>query len=105
MPRDYVDGRSSAPTWYVREAALMRTRILIVITLIALGLATLTARAADVGHTFVYDGRLWRDGETVSAFADLQFRLFDARTGGERIGGILTRLSTPVLDGRFTARL
>ena len=83
----------------------MLLRILVLITLISLGLTTLTARAAGVGSTFVYEGRLWRDGETVSALADLQFRLFDARSGGERIGGILTRLSTPVLDGRFTARL
>jgi hypothetical protein len=83
----------------------MLTRISILLTVIALGLATLPTRAADVGDTFVYEGRLWRDGEAVSTFADLQFRLFDSPEAGERIGGIVTKPSAAVLDGRFTAKL
>lgn len=83
----------------------MFARLLMILALIAPSALTLSLRAADVGATFVYEGRLWRDGEPVSTFADLQFRMFDSPDAGQRIGGVVSRLSAPVIDGRFTAKL
>jgi hypothetical protein len=63
------------------------------------------ARAADVGATFVYQGRMWFDGQPLSSVCDVQFRLFDAPSDGQRIGEVVTKLDMAVVDGQFSAKL
>lgn len=57
------------------------------------------------GSGFVYQGELRAGGVPVSGTADLQFRLYDASTGGVQIGSTLQALGTQMLGGRFSASL
>ncbi len=53
---------------------------------------------------FTYQGRLADGGQTANGNFDLEFRLFDAETGGTEIGA-LQRLNVPVAGGIFSVKL
>jgi preprotein translocase subunit Sec61beta len=74
----------------------------------ALGLVALgasTGRAAALGTTFTYQGRLGVSGAPVTAPYDFQFVLYDAPAGGLQVGPLLTRDDVPVASGLFTVPL
>jgi endosialidase-like protein/collagen triple helix repeat protein len=58
-----------------------------------------------VSSSITYQGELRDANGPVVGNTDLQFRLFDALTGGVQIGPVLQLLGTPLVDGRFTAEL
>ena len=53
---------------------------------------------------FTYQGKLSESGNPANGNYDLQFKLYDALTGGTQIGG-RTRTGVPVTDGIFTVQL
>ena len=58
-----------------------------------------------VGNGITYQGELRDANGPVVGSTDLQFRLFDAVTGGAQIGPMLQLLGAPLVDGRFTVEL
>jgi hypothetical protein len=63
------------------------------------------AAEAAVGTVFTYQGLL-RDGSgPVNATCDLQFKLWDAASGGAQVGGTILLEDVLLADGLFTARL
>src|SRR5438876_7454997 len=69
-------------------------------TLAATPLAPLT----PVGNGFTYQGRLTNGGSPANGSHDLRFSLFDAVSGGNQIGSIITQTAS-LTDGLFTATL
>ncbi len=65
----------------------------------------LPAHGQAPGPGFTYQGRLQQSGAPVNATADLQFRLFDALTGGAQVGGAQAVSNVSVVDGLFTATI
>lgn len=62
-----------------------------------------TAYAQD--PTVTYQGQLRQSGEPFTGTANLEFRLFDALSGGSQVGSSQTRLNWPVEDGLFQVEL
>ncbi|MFZ4575786.1 MAG: tail fiber domain-containing protein [Phycisphaerales bacterium] len=63
-----------------------------------------TSALAQVGTAITYQGQLKESGSSTNAPVDLEFRLFDALTGGAQVGTTVTATLTPV-DGLFTRNL
>lgn len=55
--------------------------------------------------TITYQGQLRQAGEPFTGNANLEFRLFDALSGGSQVGSSQTRLNWPVEDGLFQVEL
>lgn len=60
---------------------------------------------APVGSGFTYQGRLTTSGNPANGQYDLQFSLFDAASGGIKVGNTFTVLSQTVSSGLFTVQL
>jgi hypothetical protein len=61
---------------------------------------------AALGTAFTYQGQLLdSSGSPVTDGCDMQFRLYDAPTGGTQAGSTLTRTSVAVSQGLFTVSL
>jgi endosialidase-like protein/collagen triple helix repeat protein/trimeric autotransporter adhesin len=58
-----------------------------------------------VSSSITYQGELRDANGLVVGSTDLQFRLFDAVTGGVQIGPALQLLGAPLVDGRFNVEL
>ena len=54
---------------------------------------------------FTYQGRLNDGANLANGSYDLTFALFDAASGGDQVGGILTSAATAVSSGIFTVTL
>ena len=65
----------------------------------------LCAQALAQDTTFTYQGQLSRDGERFNGLVDLEFRIFDALSGGTQIGPTVLRPQQPVEDGLFQVEL
>lgn len=63
------------------------------------------APAAALGSGFTYQGRLEIEGAPAGGIYDLQFRLFDAATGGTQVGSTVTRENVAVSEGLFSVLL
>ena len=61
--------------------------------------------AAPSGSAFTYQGRLNVGGNPANGSYDLQFAVFDAPSGGNQVGLILTNAATAVSNGLFTVTL
>ena len=61
--------------------------------------------AAAQDTTFTYQGQLSRDGDPYNGLVDLEFRIFDALSGGTQIGPTVLRAQSPVEDGLFQVEL
>jgi hypothetical protein len=75
---------------------------------VALGLALaspLPAAAQAVTSAFTYQGELRTGGNPANANFDMEFRLFNAATGGTQIGPVVTRLNVPAVNGLFNVQL
>ncbi|MGE3181775.1 MAG: hypothetical protein AB7N71_09100, partial [Phycisphaerae bacterium] len=73
----------------------------VAIATLSLALTT-TAFAAGPPTALTYQGQLSDGGVPVDGSVDLQFRMFNAATGGQRIGAIVTANDVPVVNGVFT---
>lgn len=76
-----------------------------VAVMVVLALAQMPALAqTDVGTAFTYQGQLKQNGVPVDPDADFVFELWDAETGGTRLGKQI-RNNWPVFNGLFTVPL
>jgi hypothetical protein len=74
------------------------------ITLLSILLLSATATSAQT-TSFTYQGRLTDGSNPANGSYDLQFRLFDALSGGNQIGATLVLNGTAVTAGIFNATL
>src|SRR5262245_25004609 len=63
----------------------------------------LAAVAQPLGTAFTYQGQLKQSGAALDATADLEFRLFDASSGGVQVGNTAMVNNVNVVDGLITA--
>ncbi|MBL8879039.1 MAG: hypothetical protein JNG88_07950 [Phycisphaerales bacterium] len=72
-----------------------------------IGLAALiaSAPAAPLGSAFTYQGSLVQSGAPLNATADFEFRLWDAATSGNAVGGVSSASNVSVADGLFTVSI
>ncbi len=99
----------------MKQRSLLVTVLLATAFLIALGMGRIWAQEsvpqgdvsiqAAVGTDFTYQGRLTRDGHPVNGTCDFQFTLWDAATGGHRIGSPQTKAGVQVTNGLFNVQL
>lgn len=85
----------------------MRTRSVCLICTWVAGLIAVVSGAwgASVGTAFTYQGQLRDGGLPADGSYNLQFSLYDAATGGNKLGPILIGASWPVTKGLFSADL
>jgi hypothetical protein len=62
-------------------------------------------QATALGSAFTYQGQLKKSGQAYNGACDFQFSLHDAATGGEQVGGLLTKSGVNVADGVFAVKL
>jgi hypothetical protein len=60
---------------------------------------------AVIGQGFTYQGRLADAGAPANGSYDFEFALFDALTGGDQVGTMISRANVVVSDGLFSAVL
>jgi hypothetical protein len=58
-----------------------------------------------LGTAFTYQGQLQNSGSPENGSCDLQFKLFDAASGGNQIGATITDTSVAIVNGLFTVAL
>ncbi|MGE3181432.1 MAG: hypothetical protein AB7N71_07370 [Phycisphaerae bacterium] len=63
------------------------------------------AVAVPLGNEITYQGLLNDGADVANGVYDVQFRLFDAATGGVQIGGVNTFSDIPIVDGLLTVDL
>jgi hypothetical protein len=84
-------------------AAMKNLQIrLVVALLLSLGLTAIT-QAQTTG--FTYQGKLSNNGNPANATYDMQFKLFDALSGGTQQGDTITNSMVQVSNGIFTVEL
>jgi hypothetical protein len=83
------------------------TKLLAILTL-AFGLMICVVKvikAAPIGTTFTYQGRLIDNNVAAEGEYDFQFRLFDSDAGGSQVGSDVSIVDVNVIDGYFTIEL
>jgi hypothetical protein len=81
------------------------TRILAILVLGIIVLMPGFARAAPMGTTFTYQGRLIDANNAADGLYDLQFKLYDANIAGTQKGSAINIGEVDVIDGYFTVAL
>lgn len=84
-----------------QRSAVRLTRSLISICLLMFYVQYCVAQTT----TFTYQGKLTEAGNSANGNYDLQFKLFDALSGGTQQGSTLTNSTVPVSNGIFTVTL
>lgn len=69
------------------------------------GLACSALAQGPVSTAFTYQGQLTSSGSAMNGPVDLQFRLYNAASGGSQVGPTVCLDSTAVANGYFTATL
>jgi N-acetylneuraminic acid mutarotase len=64
-----------------------------------------SAHAAPLGSTITYQGKLHEAGQPANGTFEFEFVLYDAPTGGNVVGPVVTREEVPVVQGVFTLQL
>lgn len=77
-------------------------RYLSAAALLAASMAAPAMSQTSPGTGFTYQGRLELAGVPVNSTADLQFRLFDAPSGGDQIGTTQSFTGVGIVNGAFT---
>jgi hypothetical protein len=82
-------------------------RVLPAVLVAALALAALApqASAQAIGSAFTYQGELRASGTPGHAAYDMEFRLFNAASGGIQIGNTVALAAVPVANGLFSVAL
>jgi hypothetical protein len=80
----------------------MKTLSLYTLLLVS-ALTLLRSTAEPIGTAFTYQGRLSSAGNAANGNFDIQFKLFDALTGGAQQGSTVTVPAVGVTNGLFTA--
>jgi hypothetical protein len=82
-------------------------RVLPAVLAAALALAALApqASAQAIGSAFTYQGELRASGTPGHAAYDMEFRLFNAASGGIQIGNTVALAAVPVANGLFSVAL
>ena len=86
------------------SASTLRRGIASAVTLFLAWAAVLPGQT-PVGTAFTYQGRLTDAGAPASGVYDLEFKLYDAATGGGQIGSTQLKDNISVADGLFTVTL
>jgi hypothetical protein len=81
----------------------MKTKTFLILLCLALGGAGL--RAAPLGPAISYQGLLHDNGAPANGAYEMQFRLFDALTGGAQRGATHSANNVPVTNGLFSLTL
>ena len=93
---------------FERRRKMKTTRILTVLVL-ALGLmvclATVSKAAVPMGTAFTYQGHLYDNNDVANGLYDFQFKLYDANSDGNQIGGDVNKPDVDVIDAYFTVGL
>jgi hypothetical protein len=85
---------------------MTRTRLAIVLSLLAAIPATSGLAETPLGTTFGYEGDLaYADGTPLEGTFDLRFILYDAGTGGNQIGPIVFKANRVVTQGHYSVQL
>jgi hypothetical protein len=82
----------------------MKRTALVAALLLSLAQGHVGAASAQ-STAFTYQGTLSANGHPANGNFDLQFKLFDAASNGTQIGGSITMLQFPVVNGAFTTDL
>ena len=61
--------------------------------------------SAQTDTTFTYQGELRENGSPANGMFDIEFKLWNAATGGNQIGNEIENDELPVVNGRFTVEL
>ena len=85
--------------------SVLRLFVALFIILMISSTASASPLKAQNGTGFTYQGKLIDGGSPANGTYDLQFKLFDALTGGSQVGGTLTQTSVTVTNGLFTVQL
>lgn len=68
-------------------------------------LLLIAALPALAQQPITYQGQLRQSGTPFTGLADMEFRLYDALSGGSQVGSVLLRADVPVEDGLFQVEL
>jgi hypothetical protein len=79
--------------------------VVAIITLMITDPVSARPQLAQNGTGFTYQGKLLDGGVPANGAYDLQFKLFDALSGGSQVGSTLTQPSVTVTNGLFTVQL
>lgn len=84
----------------------MRRNHFLLLAFLVAGVADQTEVLADgTGTIFTYQGQLKDGGAPVNGFVDLEFRLYDAESGGSQVGKAVVHCNLEVVNGLFTVGL
>jgi hypothetical protein len=84
---------------------MQQNRVRLASLLFALAGAKWSACGQAVTSAFTYQGDLRDQGLPVEGFADLEFSIWSAASGGAQIGATQTALSVSIVNGRFAVPL
>ncbi len=80
--------------------------MIVVVVLLSAGLGQAQGPAGGtpqtIGTAFTYQGQLKKDGSLVNDTCDMEFRLYDAASGGGQVGPTQSRSGVVVAEGLFT---
>ncbi|HMM80418.1 MAG TPA: tail fiber domain-containing protein [Pyrinomonadaceae bacterium] len=82
----------------------MKSKIINLILTVAFIIAATFVASAQTTE-FTYQGKMLDTGLAPTALYDLEFKLFDAATGGTQLGSTLTLTNVQVREGIFTVQL
>ena len=84
----------------------MSSRIIGLLAVAAtLVLSAVVLAQTPLGTAFTYQGQLKKDGSAYSGSCDMNFKLYDAATNGNQVGGVQTASGASVSNGLFNATL
>ena len=79
-----------------------------ILAILVLGLMVCQAKVSEagpMGTAFTYQGHLYDANHAADGLYDFQFNLYDANSGGSRIGSDVNVADVDVIDGYFTVQL
>jgi hypothetical protein len=85
--------------------SVFRLLVALFIILMISSTASASPLKAPNGTGFTYQGKLIDGGVPANGAYDLQFKLYDALSGGAQVGSTLTQSSVTVTNGLFTVQL
>jgi hypothetical protein len=81
------------------------TGTILVMVFCLLALPVYSAEAGPMGTAFTYQGHLYDANYAADGLYDFAFKLYDANSGGSKVGTDVNAADTDVIDGYFTVEL